>query len=126
MAASSALNFLNKKAVDKCSYLSFAKLMPGRYAVSEFFIKIDKKFDKGQKRLCLKIDDGKHYLMLPKRYMDQDGESPSLENLNSEPCVFVFEGKKGEYDLNFSFEAAVKPADQTITDEDDEVDEVNN
>lgn len=104
----SALNFLNQKAVGKCSYLPFAKLTPGRYAVNEFFIKIDKKYEMGQKRLCLKIDNGRRYLMLPKRYMEQEGESPSLDSLNAEPCIFVFEGKNGDYDLKFSFEAADK------------------
>ena len=103
--SASALNFLNKK---KCSYAPFSELAPGRYLVNEFFVKIDKKFNEGQNLLCMKIENGSRYIILPKRFMDQSEDAPNVKTLNAEPCVFVYKGKRGEYDLDFHFEAVGK------------------
>lgn len=98
-----ALNFLNKKAAAKCRYQPFDDLEPGRYNVTKFFIKNDTKFKTGN-RLCMKILEGTRYVILPKRFMDDWEGDEALEKLNAEPCVFVFEGKIGEFDIDFRFE----------------------
>lgn len=103
-----ALNYLNKKAADKCRYQPFDDLEPGRYLVNEFFIKNDSKFLTG-KRLCMKIIDGTRYVILPKRFMDETEGDVALDKLNAEPCIFVFEGKICEFDIDFRFEDVKQP-----------------
>lgn len=107
-----ALLFLNKASKDVCRYLPFNELEPGRYRIDEFFIKVDQKFNT-VRRLCIKIANKSRYLILPKRFMDNDGEEPKLENLNKEAHDFIFVGKFGDYVLDFKFEAG---KDDALTD----------
>lgn len=98
----SSISFLNAKAQDKCKYQRFDELAPGKYLVQEFYIKEEKYGN----RLCMKIDGGQRYLILPKRFTDQSSGAVNVENLNLEPVYFVFEGKQGDFELNFHFQPA--------------------
>lgn len=100
----SLLKFLNETAAYKCRYLPFDDLAPGRYRIDEFFLKNDTKFSSG-KRLCIKIGNGEYYLILPKRFTDNP-EKMNLQELNKDPTDFIFNGKFGDYNIDFKFEAA--------------------
>lgn len=97
-----SLTFLNIKAEEQFvgpRYFPFDKLPQGRYRIDEFFTMDDEKFKSGL-RLCIKVDGGNRYMILPKRFMDSAVNVPQL-NAATYDLIFV---EKKKYNLVFHFE----------------------
>lgn len=97
------LSFLNNKTEEQFvgpRYCPFDKLPQGRYRIDEFFTMDDEKFKSGL-RLCIKVDGGSRYMILPKRFMDS---TVNVQQLNAGIYDLIFVEKKN-YNLVFHFEA---------------------
>lgn len=95
------LTLLNIKAEEQLGprYFPFDKLPQGRYRIQEFFTMDDEKFKSGV-RLCIKVDGGDRYMILPKRFMDSAVNVPQL-NTGVYDLIFV---EKKKYNLIFHFD----------------------
>lgn len=83
-----ALELLNN--VPKSRYMPFKELKHGKYVINGFFITEDKY---SQTLLCAKLGGDQRYVILPKRFSELL-QSSTLEKLNSEKMVLVFNVKK--------------------------------
>lgn len=98
MASTSKVNVMEFLNTQPLKYIPFENLLPGRYAIKEFF---HREFKKGE-QLCINFEDT-YYVILPKRFSSKDYP---LEILNKTPKDFIFKGKKSTYVVDFSFESA--------------------